>query len=569
MHLRSFPRSALFLGLLAAAACGGDDTSTTGGAGGSGEGAGGPVSSSSASASVTSSTSSSASATASGTGAQGGGGAGGVGQGGGGTGGVAQGGGGAGGTGQGGGGTGGVAQGGGGAGGTGGGPTGENCANGTDDDGDNDIDCADADCALSPSCGDLVINELDYDQPSTDTMEFVEIFNKGGNVDLSSLSIEVIDGNDGSVLHEIPLTGGLNAGQYLVAATPLVTVAAGAVVVTLPAATSNFQNGPDAIALYDASTNLVLDAICYGGSSAGCTGAMINGSMFDLSAGTPTPATDSSAPARSLIRFPNGQDTGDDSVDWIATTLLTPGAANQVLLIEDCTNGVDDDGDTFTDCADSDCAADPACAEICDNGVDDNGNGDIDCAEASCDTQPCDAFGEVCAAQVCTCPGGATEAICGDGIDDDCDGDIDCADTDCAASPACLVVSCVDGILNGTETDVDCGGATCPDCAVGQACLIGGLRVEPVSRRRVLARSHVQRVRRGVEQQQGGRDQEPLGGGWLDLQLLRARSIRTVLPRRATSSRCRAPWRSAMSSSSATRLPQRRCSRSATRRPPA
>lgn len=31
--------------------------------------------------------------------------------------------------------------------------------------------------------------------------------------------------------------------------------------------------------------------------------------------------------------------------------------------IEDCTNSIDDDGDTNIDCADSDCAEDPGCKD--------------------------------------------------------------------------------------------------------------------------------------------------------------------------------------------------------------
>ncbi|WP_020539173.1 M43 family zinc metalloprotease [Lewinella cohaerens] len=42
---------------------------------------------------------------------------------------------------------------------------------------------------------------------------------------------------------------------------------------------------------------------------------------------------------------------------------------------EDCTNGIDDDGDGLADCEDPDCD----CEEICDNGTDDDGDGLIDC----------------------------------------------------------------------------------------------------------------------------------------------------------------------------------------------
>lgn len=62
---------------------------------------------------------------------------------------------------------------------------------------------------------------------------------------------------------------------------------------------------------------------------------------------------------------------------------------------EVCDNGIDDDCDGATDCDDSDCTDDPACA---------------------CVPEP---------------------EVCDDGVDNDCDGAADCADTDCTDDPAC------------------------------------------------------------------------------------------------------------------------------------
>ena len=50
---------------------------------------------------------------------------------------------------------------------------------------------------------------------------------------------------------------------------------------------------------------------------------------------------------------------------------------------EDCTNGIDDDGNGLVDCDDFACLFDPACSggggSDCVNGIDDDGNGFVDC----------------------------------------------------------------------------------------------------------------------------------------------------------------------------------------------
>ncbi len=104
--------------------------------------------------------------------------------------------------------------------------------------------------------------------------------------------------------------------------------------------------------------------------------------------------------------------------DWIESYVNVPD-------VEDCENGLDDDGDGQVDCADADCASHPACVvpdEICDNGIDDDGDGQVDCADGDCNGHPS-----------CTVP----VEDCDNGADDDGDGQVDCADADCAAHPSC------------------------------------------------------------------------------------------------------------------------------------
>ena len=109
---------------------------------------------------------------------------------------------------------------------------------------------------------------------------------------------------------------------------------------------------------------------------------------------------------------------------------------------EICDDGVYNDGDGDNDCADSDCASDPACgppaAEVCDDGVDNDGDGDTDCSDSDCAND-----------LACTV---ASETSCTNGVDDDGDGDTDCADSDCASNPVCQAAEAVTLIDNDFES---------------------------------------------------------------------------------------------------------------------
>jgi hypothetical protein len=71
---------------------------------------------------------------------------------------------------------------------------------------------------------------------------------------------------------------------------------------------------------------------------------------------------------------------------------------------ENCSNGIDDDGDGFTDCDDYECAWSSFCqpaVEICNNGIDDDGDQMIDCQDYDC------AGNSVCQ---------SVDPVCGNGI---------------------------------------------------------------------------------------------------------------------------------------------------------
>lgn len=352
----------------------------------------------------------------------------------------------------------------------------ELCSNGMDDDMDGATDCMDTKCAGNATCGKLLINEVDYDQASMDTGEFIELYNAGTtDIDLSGVQVILVNGNNAmSVVYQtINLTGMVTPGQYFVLAAPgVMNVDPSAVTQTLNA---TIQNGaPDAILLLDAAQQVGLDAICYKCDMAPMGPVTVNGVDYPLIAGTVSKAEDSAPPSslvRSIIRYPNGADTDDDSVDWRNTTIVTPGAANQITP-EVCLDGMmlDEDADNLVDCMDPDCNVLPACVppEICDNNMDEDGDMMIDCADSDCDTKVCGANGLTCSMNMCVCPGGAMEMMCTDTMDNDCDGMVDCNDMDCKTAPACIPPEiCNNNMDEDGDMMIDCADADCDMKACG------------------------------------------------------------------------------------------------------
>ena len=54
------------------------------------------------------------------------------------------------------------------------------------------------------------------------------------------------------------------------------------------------------------------------------------------------------------------------------------------VLVEDCTDGVDNDEDGEIDCNDADCEGTADCVEDCTDGVDNDADGDVDCDDTDC-----------------------------------------------------------------------------------------------------------------------------------------------------------------------------------------
>ena len=118
-----------------------------------------------------------------------------------------------------------------------------------------------------------------------------------------------------------------------------------------------------------------LNQVACNGDGSGCSNFTSIISNFSVTGGT-----------NYMIRVGSFGTTGGSGELEI---IFTPGGGTPV---EVCNNGVDDDGDGAVDCADPDCAADPACTgtpvENCSNGVDDDGDGAVDCADTDCAGDP-------------------------------------------------------------------------------------------------------------------------------------------------------------------------------------
>jgi len=124
--------------------------------------------------------------------------------------------------------------------------------------------------SVTPETG-FVINEVDADTPSTDTAEFVELYDGGvGNTSLEGLVLVFFDGADNDSYLALDLDGlATNGDGYFVAGNAAVASAG------ITFADGAMQNGADAVALYIGSasdfptnsavtTTNLLDAVVYG-----------------------------------------------------------------------------------------------------------------------------------------------------------------------------------------------------------------------------------------------------------------------------------------------------------------
>ena len=177
----------------------------------------------------------------------------------------------------------------------------------------------------------IVINEIDVDTPSTDTLEFIELYDGGsGNTDLSGLVLVFYNGGNDQSYESFDLDGYSTDSQgYFVIGNSAVSG------VDLVFRNSSLQNGADAVAIYvgDGSdfpnntpltTDGLLDAIVYDTSDsddAGLLSLLNDGQPQVNENGNGEKDTESSQ------RCPNGAGGGRNT-DAYLQLVPTPGEAN-------------------------------------------------------------------------------------------------------------------------------------------------------------------------------------------------------------------------------------------------
>jgi predicted extracellular nuclease len=166
----------------------------------------------------------------------------------------------------------------------------------------------------------LVINEIDYDQPGTDDAEFIEIANTGQfDVNLGGVSIDLVYGLDVFVYQSIDLPSVvLAAGDYFVVCGDAANVPNCDLDESIDI--DLILNGsPDAVALR--LDDALLDTVSYEGNT---PGGYTEGTAL-------TVEDDGSEAGMGISRCPDGSDTDDNDADFEYWG-ITPGAANVCTL---------------------------------------------------------------------------------------------------------------------------------------------------------------------------------------------------------------------------------------------
>jgi hypothetical protein len=164
-----------------------------------------------------------------------------------------------------------------------------------------------------------LISELFYDASGTDDGKiFVELYGEPGTV-LDGMSLQGVNGSNGAVGPVVALSGIIPADGLFVVADQTSGGTSEVVDADL-FANFDFQNGPDSVELV--FEDVVLDAVGYG--------------VFDpdeIFAGEGMPVEDPPA-GWSVARVYANIDTDDNSLDFVALDIPTPGSAEFMLVPE-------------------------------------------------------------------------------------------------------------------------------------------------------------------------------------------------------------------------------------------
>ncbi len=329
-----------------------------------------------------------------------------------------------------------------------GGTSSENCTNGTDDDGDGAIDCADSDCAANAAC-----------QTSACTAPVALAC--GASLSGTTVGKSTLFTTYGSCTSNWTEAGGEIAYSIRPASGAGVTIN-----VTMGSANTDLDvflmmgtcgnSGCSASSANDAGQAETISFTADGSTYYLLVDTFANAGTFTIAA-TCTGGT----PVENCTNGPD--DDGDGRIDCADADCASDASCQSTS--ENCTNNIDDDGDGLVDCDDADCRFVTVCAtaeEICGNGIDDDADSFVDCDDADCNGH------EYCS--------GSSNEICNNGLDDDGDGYVDCYDTDCATASACPipVEQCTNGVDDDGDGFVDCADA---DCRTHSACDTEGFEI--------------------------------------------------------------------------------------------
>jgi hypothetical protein len=179
----------------------------------------------------------------------------------------------------------------------------------------------------------LIINEIDYDNTSTDMYEYVEVYNPSDkDVALEGLWVVFVNGSTSAEYNSAYLGEyeTLPPHTYMLIGGAGVDVPEGTYKIDPGWTTDAIENGsPDGVAIIDDVTLTVLDALSYEGS---ITDASIIGfentvSLVEGTALDPAVA-DSNDMILTLCRIPDGTDTNNAATDWTTCTVRTKAATN-------------------------------------------------------------------------------------------------------------------------------------------------------------------------------------------------------------------------------------------------